>query len=201
MKTVNKALLVLVSSFVATASFAQVGLGVTNSTTVTKSVNAAATQGVIKSTTNAATKATTNAAANAAVSTKAATSATVNKAAEIKSTTTGAAQSAVNKSVETTTNVKNEVKNDANANARVNAQASVHASEEAKANANENSAVFGVKADGTTSTSTDVNVDAKPAIDKAEEKATKVKARAEKNLKRKEDYFTWLLQEQKEGCI
>ena len=70
MKTVNKAFLVLISSFIASASFAQVNLGVRNTASATKTVNAAATQGAVKASSNAASRATTQASANAAVSSK-----------------------------------------------------------------------------------------------------------------------------------
>src|SRR6476469_7681918 len=100
MKTIKQSVLVLAATFAASVTFAQVGLGVTNSTraSVSKSVNV-----------------------------------------------TGATQAAAHAA--------------ANENARVNAQDEVHASEQAKAHANDNSAVFGAKSDGTTSTDADVKVD------------------------------------------
>src|SRR5215204_3858452 len=70
MKTVNKTFLVLISSFVAAASFAQANLGVRNTMSATKSVHAAATQGTLKASSNAASSATTQASAIAALNSK-----------------------------------------------------------------------------------------------------------------------------------
>jgi hypothetical protein len=153
MKTIKASLFILVGSLAATASFAQVGLG------ATKSVNAAATHGATRSAAQAATRGTVHASTNSAVN-----------GAKV----TGAANNAANKTINTTTTVKNGVKNNADVNARVKSQASVHASEQAKANANENSAIFGAKADGSTSTDAGVRVNGKSAIDKTEENATEV---------------------------
>ncbi|MGN6402752.1 MAG: hypothetical protein ACTHMD_20005 [Flavisolibacter sp.] len=154
MKTIKQSMLVLAASFAATVSFAQVGLGVANSThaTVSKAVNV-----------NATTQVAAHAATRVTNATKSTTSAT-----------TATAKSTLNKGSQTAAKAKSTAKE----NARVNAQADVHASEQAKSNANENSAVFGAKTDASSQADAGVNVDSKKALDKTEKTATKVKAKA-----------------------
>jgi hypothetical protein len=154
MKTIKQSMLVLAASFAATVSFAQVGLGVANSThaTVSKAVNV-----------NATTQVAAHAATRVTNATKSTTSAT-----------TATAKTTLNKGAQTAVSVKGTAKE----NARVNAQADVHASEQAKANANGNSAVFGAKTDATSQTDVNVNVDSKKTLDKTEKAATKLTAKA-----------------------
>jgi hypothetical protein len=174
MKAFKKTLLLVAASFGTAAAFAQINVGAATNTqaTVTKSVNAGAAA-------NAATKATaaTQGAAKGAVN------AGASKAVEVKGAAVGATQAAAAKGVEAGTRAKGDVKNaaDVKAGARVNAQASAHASEEARAHANENSAIFGAKADGNVQTQTgaDVHVNGKKTLDATEEGATKVKTKVE----------------------
>ena len=172
MKSIKHATLLLAGSFAATLSFAQVNVGVTNSTNaaVQKSVGA-----------GAATQATTKAAAKATTTTTAATKSTVSaattKAAEVKTTTAAMTHAAADKAKQNT---------DVNANARVNAQAETHASEKAKAHANENSAVFGTKADGSVQmgANADVKVEGSKAIDATDKKRCSSKIKGPNNNRR-----------------
>jgi hypothetical protein len=178
MKTIKQTLFLVTASFITTASFAQLGVGVTNSTqaSVSKTVNAASTTNAAA---NAATKAVTKATTATTGATKAAVSTGATKAAEVKGTGTTVSQVAVKKAGDTKEDAKNAT--DVKAGARVNAQASEHASEEAKTHANENSAIFGAKSDGSVQTSggADVHVNGKQAIDRTEDGAEKVKVKTE----------------------
>jgi hypothetical protein len=178
MKTIKQTLFLVAASFATTASFAQLGVGVTNSTqaSVSKTVNAASTTNAAA---NAATKAATKATTATTGATKAAVSTGATRAAEVKGTGATVSQAAINKTGDAKEDAKNAT--DVKAGARVNAQASEHASEEAKTHANENSAIFGAKSDGSVQTSTgaDVHVNGKQAIDKTEDGAEKVKVKTQ----------------------
>lgn len=139
-------------AFVTTLSFAQVRLGVANTThaAIHSSVNAA---GVTKAATGAAARSTAG-------------------ARNTVTTTTTSGLSAADK-VKQNTDVKG--------GARVNAQADVHASEQARAHANENSAIFGAKTDDQTRVDAGVkaHVNGSNAVNAAEEKETKIKTKVE----------------------
>src|SRR5215217_6643074 len=92
MKSMKQTLFVLGASLTGSISFAQVNVGIANSTNaaVHQSVNAG---GATRAATNAATHASTH----AAVATKNTVSATTSKAAEVKATTASAAQAATDK--------------------------------------------------------------------------------------------------------
>ena len=82
MKTKTNFLLLLITSFTASASMAQVNTAVQQTVTASKAVAATATLGATKAAANAATQATINASARAAVNGTKAIGVTAAKAAE-----------------------------------------------------------------------------------------------------------------------
>lgn len=149
MKTSKLMMLLTASLLTASISFAQVGLGVANTTKAAVHLNAS-------------TQAATNAATKAAVAAKNTVSATTSKAAQVKASASNAGNAALSKgaqlSAKDNTSTGIGLRTDARTKGALSANANV--SDQAKAHANENS-VLGSDANVSTSGNTNVKVDGK----------------------------------------